>query len=1516
MIAETHLKPFEGLNKKMKEDEVITFLEGHDPTQYIRSIESSYASNKVSVIISPPKQKIRIVEDTYRPFVWSKNLAARLKSGIFYSNKQVKVDKYDIGEDYFIFDNTEYKIDEKNFIVQDFDEDFSIANIYLESFQERKKYYLLKKREYNIPQPKECITGYGKDAKAPLRMDAGYKYLIHINPTSKSDKVVSSNPMFQYNRYGKPNYITGSYQNLIDFFREGGIDIFEKDAILLHVDMLTTQFAKMNHEERMTFYWNSVNMIDIFKNIPVSSICSKFKKVYKSKLYSDFSDYLMTHNKEVIQEELFDVKASEFLKFLDVLYTSEEIVQLFKDANLMNSFEVTLDDKKLELWFNEENDFTVNVKYRKSNLQFLESYTDLLNLVSTERHFYYMSPTEQYMIQTGKRLFKGFEDYSELKIASLDIETEVLPRLAKAVPRGALSPKTGRIFKIGLYDNKGTETILESPQGRCEKDIIIKTFEWIADTQPDILLTYNGEGFDYPYMIERLAILNNDKSDDFQDTIKFIREIFDNVFSKFDCYISKYKMFNRKEDSILKVGSDIKKYTQTNVFGMSVLDGMFAIMRAAAINNKIPNNKLKDNIKFAKVAKKNRVYVDGSKIGEIENDKRPYFLNEETGQYIVDGKQLAFSKNKFKLKQVKISHDLSTYYKNSKTLYLYEGANLKISNCENVFTINVNDICHLIKINKMGIDRFEKILIEKFKRLVPFLVKYDNVVAPQSGLGLKLKEEGHLTHFKALLRHLKSIRGVLSNMQLMYPQFDFNAFKETTGSNIVKQYLIDDLWETVKLDEIYSQANFLVSKWLPTTYQKVSTMGGATIWKMLLAAWSYNNNLAIPEYEAPRKFSGGLVGMVSSGYHGKIVKIDYSSLYPSEKIVHVPSPDIDITDIFDNLLSYVLGQRLKFKKKKNEHKAKGNSTLSAKYDKKQLPLKILINSFYGMLGASLISPWASIDTAQHITCSGRQHMRHLITWFKKRNFKVIYFHTDGANFVIPKDVDNYKYIGKGKKGGGNWLVEHEKHYTGVMAYIAEYNDTFMSGIMGVDMDGYAYSTINIAKGNAIFLKEENLSKKMEIFPIKEDEIIVSDNVKSVIHKNGVTFLLEGDESEYKTYTLDIVGGAILKKDQSEYIADFINTNAVVLLAGFGKKYIENYYEYITKIYNHDITITKIASRSRRTKSNEQYLNHIKGKNTRGKPLPRQAFMELLLRADEDIVYDVGDWVSYVNSGDKVNDAEFKLHKEEIGFFINNSETNYNQNILEQFQNIDKIKYILNESEMEGNFYFKTTTSRGLKSKFKLVFDNDGVEKLFLLYTANEKKSFSLSFYLDYLNSFDGIVCEPKKRTIDTPEGGKIEVSTMTVFLTKSILNGVLVTNPNQKIEYNVPKYIAKFNKAISPLLLNFNPLIRKTIPVKAPSERGYFTSVDCKLVNGIPFENKPQNQNNLEDLLIPTSEEVFLWNKLKLSPNSSFVETSFEYDEYYKIIDNNGSYIKVEYSDDAIKGSNLVEELIHHPYLE
>ena len=136
----------------------------------------------------------------------------------------------------------------------------------------------------------------------------------------------------------------------------------------------------------------------------------------------------------------------------------------------------------------------------------------------------------------------------------------------------------------------------------------------------------------------------------------------------------------------------------------------------------------------------------------------------------------------------------------------------------------------------------------------------------------------------------------------------------TSGKRLIRQYLLDDLWETEKVDELYNQSAFMLAKIVPTTFHRICTMGTASVWNLLLTAWSYENDLAIPHPDVKVNFSGGLARCYKIGYTERWVKIDYASLYPMLQLTNDIFPVFDITGVTKKMLLYLTTTRNIYKK--------------------------------------------------------------------------------------------------------------------------------------------------------------------------------------------------------------------------------------------------------------------------------------------------------------------------------------------------------------------------------------------------------------------------------------------------------------------------------------------------------------------------------------------------------------------------------------------------------------------------
>jgi DNA polymerase elongation subunit (family B) len=423
-----------------------------------------------------------------------------------------------------------------------------------------------------------------------------------------------------------------------------------------------------------------------------------------------------------------------------------------------------------------------------------------------------------------------------------------------------------------------------------------------------------------------------------------------------------------------------------------------------------------------------------------------------------------------------------------------------------------------------------------------------------------------------------------------------DVYKLVTGSKIIEDYLDDDLYETMVVDEQFNQANFLLSKLVPTTYERLSTMGTATLWKMIMSAWSYKHNLALPRKLEKRKFTGGLSRLVQVGFSKNVLKLDYSSLYPSIQLVHDVFPKCDVTGAMKSMLKYFRDTRIKYKNLASEYKSI-DPKLAISYDRKQLPIKIFINAFFGSLSAPQVFPWGDIDMGEQITCTGRQYLRQMIMFFMKRGYVPLVMDTDGVNFETPQDRESYKYIGKGLNG----LVKEGKEYVGAEADVAEYNDLFLRGEMGLDIDGVWPSTINVARKNYALLTDKGKVK--------------------------------------------LTGNTIKSKKLQTYVAEFLDTGLRMLLDGKGGEFLDFYYEYVDKLYNRQIPLAKIANKARVKQSIDDYKVHITKTTKAGNMMSRQAHMELLIKEGKNP--GLGDTIFYVNNGEKKSHGDVQKKKDEL-----------------------------------------------------------------------------------------------------------------------------------------------------------------------------------------------------------------------------------------------------------------------------
>lgn len=897
------------------------------------------------------------------------------------------------------------------------------------------------------------------------------------------------------------------------------------------------------------------------------------------------------------------------------------------------------------------------------------------------KEYIVVNPIEQFMIQTGKRQFKTYDDYDQLIRLEFDLETE------------GLDPQKNCISQIGIRTNKGFEKIipiLGEGEEKLANEIrgLEEFFKVIKQIEADVITGHNIENFDWWFIDERLKLRGSSLE-------KFTEHLFPHR-----------GIYKANKQKVLKLGGEMEYYTPTIMWGTNITDSLFAVRRAQALNSNIKKADLKYITKFAKLNKPNRVYVPGKIINDTWVDERKrYAHNDENGHW----------------------------FKITKTLL-----QKTFSNDNNVET-----------------KRYE----------------------------------------------------LLDNNTKLYDKKENETFDIVSGRYIVERYLLDDIYETDKVELSFNQTNYQICKMLPVPFEKMCTMGTAAIWKYIMLTWSYENNLAIPELIDTHAFTGGLSRLLVTGYVDRIIKLDYNSLYPSIILTHDINTDIDIMGAMSMMLEYILTKREEYKGEKksadkkvreitqllenqpnNEELLNELKKYKSKYtlfDNMQSAIKVIGNGFFGSYGSGSVFPHSDLICAEETTCTGRMALRLLVGWFTNIGYRPLVGDTDGMNMQMPKEfryTKEHPYIGKGL----NRLVKEGKEYIDEWGDIMEFNDLFMRNKMGLD----------------------------------EDEVIPA-NI-TVARKNYLDLL---DNGEVK-----MVGNTLKSKKMPIYIEKFIAKAAELLLHNKGKEFIEYYYDYIEKIYNMQIPLKDIASVGKIKTSIKEYKEGCKQLTAAGSKKARQAWYELAIK--ENLNVNMGDSIYYINTGKKKGDSDVKRITK--FYYMNNGEKidyavdEKGEKMLDKRGNVISLtKYL----EKQFNLYKKE--HKGTKTKIydfgKTLFPNleeDDIVIFNCVLLTN-----------DLVEDEEDHFCD---------EDFEYNVDKYIEMFNKRIRPLLVV------FDRNIRTYVNEKGKEVDNILIT-NPKDRKT-----------FTEEETKLVSGQPFNET--DQDTYEQLMTMEDKEIRFWLSIDKVP--------------------------------------------------
>lgn len=680
-----------------------------------------------------------------------------------------------------------------------------------------------------------------------------------------------------------------------------------------------------------------------------------------------------------------------------------------------------------------------------------------------------------------------------------------------------------------------------------------------------------------------------------------------------------------------------------------------------------------------------------------------------------------------------------------------------------------------------------------------------------------LTDEKYAQFRKHLLNENKEfVDWIRENSSKLYGDNDSTGQIEfTSGKDILEQYLLDDLWETEQVDNLYNQSSFLLAKIVPTTYGRVATMGNAAVWNLLMTTWSYENDLAIPHPDEIEHFSGGLTRCYKKGWTKRVAKIDYASLYPMIQLTHGVFPMFDITGVIKKMLMYMTTTRNIYKKLasgaplKDEEVELMKVTDHETYDKyvndsftksersmykvKQLPIKILNNSLFGALGSGFAFNWSDNICAARITCTGRIELRHAISWFKGYGLEPLLAVTDGVNFGIP-DETNIKIRDDYETDTDTPMSIEEawqyKGEVGLGAIIAKFNDEEMTPpFMSVDNDGEFKACLNLSRINYALLTDK-------------------DKIK-------------------------LTGNTIKSKTMPEYIEEFVDNGMRMILEGRGVDFVNYYHDYAERIFYKQIPLKKIASKSKFKMTIQDYMNRGTDKN--GKMKARQAHMELVI-ADRE------------QTAREVFDSRFEEIIAKRVDEISNKQVDKDGNLTKAAET--KIEELTNKAQ-----------------------DDFSLEEIFDLADIYMPPSPELDSLIYYVNNGTRKSHGDVKTKKIKDENGKVVSEEVQINATL-IKTEDLENNPDLMGEYNVDKYLDAFNKRVEVLLDGFDEEVRDKILVKI--KRSMVKDASGKKVEKVDlikneFTSKELQLKNFEhDKYKPSmyleEKELEFWNRSGYDP--------------------------------------------------
>ncbi len=207
-----------------------------------------------------------------------------------------------------------------------------------------------------------------------------------------------------------------------------------------------------------------------------------------------------------------------------------------------------------------------------------ESYTEL------EEIFLYADPVTQYLMQSGRTLFKGMT-FQEVYRMQLDIETYAggTHRFSNA------NRSSDRIILIALSDNRGWQEVLDGKK-KNEKEMLADLIQLIREKDPDVIEGHNIFNFDLPYIMKRCEM------------------------HKLPFAIGRDGSTPRMFDTRASYADRAFAYTAADIAGRHIIDTMLLLQSYDMTKRNMESYGLKYAASYFGLSSPHRTYIPGNKI--------------------------------------------------------------------------------------------------------------------------------------------------------------------------------------------------------------------------------------------------------------------------------------------------------------------------------------------------------------------------------------------------------------------------------------------------------------------------------------------------------------------------------------------------------------------------------------------------------------------------------------------------------------------------------------------------------------------------------------------------------------------------------------------------------------------------------------------------------------------------------------------------------------------------------------